>query len=152
SRRDHDQTVSVQGRVVIDATGDATVSALGGAACAQAEPDELQVPSFIFRLSGVADPDIRGYARLRLTYAIAHGVQAGELPAGCESVLVRAGAHPGDVYVTLNMAPLPDRAYAPLDAAYVRELEDVARARAQRLVEFLQRTRTGFDGCTVAAW
>lgn len=147
-----DAIVEVEAGAIIDTSGDATAGALGGAECEQAPPAELQAPSFIFRLADVDTSGLHGYSRLRLTYAVAHGVQEGTLPHGCESVLIRPGARPGDAYVTLNVPKLPDRPYSPLDAEYLSALESVARSRAEELVRFLQQTRAEFARATVAAW
>jgi hypothetical protein len=151
-RRFDGTTNDDQAGVVVDTSGDASASALGGAECELAHPDELQAPSFIFRLSDVDTSALHGYSRLRLTYAVAHGVQQGKLPRGCESGLIRPGAAPGDAYVTLNVAKLADRPYAPLDSGYRSDLEAVARARAVDLVAFLRQSRPEFERCAVAAW
>jgi hypothetical protein len=137
---------------VIDTSGDATAAALAGAACEQADPHDLQCPSFILRLSGVDTTGLQGYSRLRLTYAVAHGVEEGTLAAGCESVLIRPGGTADEAYLTLNVPKMEGRAYAPLDPEYVRELETLARVRAGALVQFLRRTRSEFKECAVAAW
>lgn len=146
------ETEEVAARAVIDTSGDAVVSALGGALCDQSPPAELQSPSFIFRLSGVDTSELKGYSRLRLTYAVAHGVQDGALPADCESVLIRPGAHAGEAYVTLNVPKLANRPYAPLDSDYLAEIESHARGNAEALVLFLRQTRPDFAHSTVAAW
>lgn len=151
-RRGDGTVADVECGAVIDTSGDATATALAGADFEQSEPAELQSPSFIFRLSAVDTSGLQGYSRLRLTYAVAHGAQQGALPPGCESVLIRPGAHPGDAYVTLNMPKLEGQPYAPLDPEYVRQLEAIARAHAEDLVRFLQQSRPEFKDCAVAAW
>lgn len=151
-RRVDGTVCDLEGGALIDTTGDATAAALGGAEYEQAEPGELQSPSFIFRLAGVDTSGLQGYSRLRLTYAVAHGVHDGDLPPGCESVLIRPGSQAGEAYVTLNTPKLDGRPYAPLDAEYVRELEAIARARAVDLVRFLRQSRPDFKDCAVAAW
>jgi hypothetical protein len=128
--------------VVVDASGDAAAAALAGAPLEQAAQGELQLPSYIFRMGGVDTRELRGFGRLRVTHAVAGAARAGALPPGCESVLVRAGGEPGDVYVTLNL-PRPG-AWDPLDAKQRAELEAVARGRAELLAEFLRRTRPAF--------
>jgi hypothetical protein len=141
--------------VVVDASGDAAVAQLGGAPVAMAPPDALQLPSYIFRLGDVDTgslDELRGFSRLRITHAVAGAVREGALPRGCEAVLVRPGAEPGSVYVTLNVPRPADRAYEPLDPACLRALESQARRGAERIVAFLRSTRAPFEKCRVDAW
>jgi len=138
--------------VLIDASGDASLGWLGGAEVAAASPDQLQLPSLIFRMAGVDTSELSGFDRLRLSVAIAGAVRTQELPDGCESVLVRPGASAGEVYVTLNV-PRPESApYAPLDPVQLAELEQRARASAARVADFLRRTRPAFAGSRIQAW
>ena len=144
--------VSVEARIVIDATGDASVAALCGADCAAARPSELQIPSFIFRMGGVDTSELTGFARLRVTHALAGAVRTGALPAGSESVLVRRGEAADEVYVTLNLPRPTDPPYDPLDAACLARLERRAREGAQRVADFLRDSRPAFEKCHVLAW
>lgn len=144
--------VFVRSDLLIDTTGDATAGALGGATTQSPSAAELQLPSFIFRLSGVETETLRGFGRLQLTHAVAGAVRTGDLPAGCESVLVRPGTQPGDAYVTLNLPRPTDTPYTPLDAERVSALEGIARDRAQRVAAFLRATRPAFANSRVATW
>jgi hypothetical protein len=143
-------TSEVETSILIDASGDADAIARGGAAVHAASPDELQLPSFIFRLDGVDRGGLEGFARLRVTHSIAGAVRGGELPAGCESVLVRPGAGETDVYVTLNV-PRPSR-YDPLDDDHRCELEASAREWATQIWEFLTRSRPAFASSRIDGW
>jgi hypothetical protein len=138
--------------VVVDASGDAAVAALAGADWVAADPDELQLPSFIFRMTGVDTAELRGFARLRLTHAVAGAVRSGALPAGCESVLVRPGGEPDEVYVTLNVPRPEHEPYAPLDPVQLAALEQSARESARRVADFLGRTRPAFEKSRILAW
>jgi glycine/D-amino acid oxidase-like deaminating enzyme len=140
----------VRARVVVDASGDAALAAALGAEIETAAPHELQIPSYIFRMTGVDTRDLEGFARLRVTHAVAGAARAGELPSGCESVLVRRGAESDEVYVTLNVPRPAD--YDPLDAQALAALEARARADAERLAAFLRRTREAFARSRVLAW
>jgi hypothetical protein len=95
---------------------------------------------------------VEGFARLRLSHAVAGAVRSGRLPEGCESVLVRPGAVAGEAYVTLNLPRPPGETYAPLDPACLAELETRARRSAERVADFLRRTRPGFEKSEVLAW
>ncbi len=145
-----DGRVTVESRIVVDTTGDGAVAALGGAAVAMAPADELQCPSFIFRVAGAEPGCAVGFARLQLSVAAAGAVKDGALPAGCESVLLRPGAAPDEVYVTLNVAR-PAR-FDPLDPAAVATLTAAARASAERLLAHLRDTRSAFRRARVLAW
>ncbi len=144
--------VDVETRVVIDATGDASVAALGGAATTIAPPSELQCASFIFRVGRVGGCVAEGFARLKVSVAAAGAVRAGALPSGCESVMLRPGAAPDEVYVTLNMPRLDGRPFDPLDAAYTAELERLGRARAHALLAYLRAARPEFRDAEIVAW
>jgi len=138
--------------VAIDATGDATLAALGGAEVAAAAPGELQLPSLIVRLGGVDASDLTGFSRLRLTHAIAGAVRAHALPGGCESVLVRRAAAPDEVYLTLNVPRPAGVDYAPLEPGALAALEADARERARDVAGFLRSSRPEFARSRIVAW
>lgn len=145
----------IEAAVVVDTSGDGTAAALGGAATEMAEPGDLQLPSYIFRLADVdtaALHELQGFERLRVTSAVAGAVRRQVLPAGCEAVLVRPSFRAGDVYVTLNLPrPFGDD-YAPLEPKRVAELHSHARRAAEQLIAFLRHTRAAFEKCRVAGW
>ena len=136
--------------VVVDASGDAAAAALGGAATEIAPPDELQCPSYVFRIAGVDTSGIEGFARLRLGAALAGAVRAGALPAGADAIVVRASGRAGEVFATLNL-PRPDgEAWAPLDPECLARLEAAARASAEAIARFLRETRPAFARASLA--
>lgn len=142
----------LRARIVVDASGDAALAALAGAATETSETPQL--PSFIFRLAKVdtdALEELQGFGKLRVTRAVAGAVRDGALPAGCESVLVRPGFDAGGVYVTLNV-PRPPQGWDPLDPRAVAMLADEARHSAERLADFLRETRPAFARSRVDAW
>jgi hypothetical protein len=141
---------TIECRTAVDATGDGALAALAGAEVAIAPAAELQCASFIFGLGGVAAAEVHGFARLQVSVAAAGAVRFGELPPGCESVMIRPGAVAGEVFVTLNM-PRTEH-FDPLDAACVAELTALGRARAETLVRYLRATRPGFADAHVVAW
>ena len=138
--------------VVVDASGDAAVASLAGAATEQASPDRLQRASYIVRLEGVAEAGLAGFARLQLTAGVARAASRGELPADCTSVVVREGAAPGSLFLTLTLPPLAGRPFAPLDGDYVAELSAHGRRLAAAVVDFLRATREGFAAARVVEW
>jgi len=137
---------------LVDTSGDANAAALAGASLAAADSEEIQLPSFIFRMSGVDRTEWVGFSKLHLTHAVAGAVRHGELPAGCESVLVRPGLERDEVYVTLNLPRPIEAPYAPLDEARLASLAAGARDDAERIAEFLRRTRPAFEKSRVSGW
>jgi glycine/D-amino acid oxidase-like deaminating enzyme len=137
---------------LVDTTGDANAAVLAGASVHAAGPEEIQLPSFIFRLGGVDRSELVGFEKLRLTHAIAGAVHHGELPSGCESVLVRPGSEPDEVYVTLNVPRSTEYPYAPLDRDRLTSLAARAREDAERISEFLRQTRPAFEKSRISAW
>ena len=136
---------------LVDTSGDANAAALAGALVEAAAPEEIQLPSFIFRMGGVERSECVGFAKLRLTYVVAGAVAHGDLPAGCESVLVRPGLEPGEVYVTLNVPRSTDIPHALLDEDRLASLTERAREDAERIAEFLSRTRPAFKKSRISA-
>jgi len=137
---------------IVDTTGDANAAALAGAALETPATEILQLPSFIFRMAGVDRAACAGFARLHLTHAVAGAVAHGELPAGCESLLVRPGSESDEVYVTLNVPRPAGSAYAPLDEAQLARLAARAREHAEQIAQYLRKTRPAFEKGRVAAW
>ena len=145
----------IEARIVVDASGDASAARVGGAEVEIAAPELLQIPSYIFRLADVdtgALEELRGFSRMRISHALAGAVHHGALPDGCESVLVRPGTEPGQIYVTLNVPRPTGRPYDPLDSSCREALEARARSSAEQVVEFLRGSRAPFEKCRVDAW
>jgi hypothetical protein len=141
-------------RIVVDASGDAALASLGGAATLAPPADTLQLPSYIFRLAGIdtaALDEMQGFGRLHVTRAVAGAVRDGDLPPGCESVLVRPGFEADLVYVTLNV-PRPAEGWQPFDSRRVAALTAEAKGSAEQLVAFLRSTRPAFARCRIDAW
>ena len=141
----------VEAAIAVDTSGDAWLAALGGAETAQAAADELQIRSFIFRMAGVDAGNFEGFGRLRITRAVAGAARTGELPEGCESLLVRRGAAADEVYLTLNV-PRPRDGYDPLDPDRLDALQASAREHAEEVAAFLKRTRAEFAQSRILAW
>ena len=134
--------------VVIDTSGDAAAAELGGAATEMAAPEELQIPSYVFRLEGVETEQLAGFARLKLGAALAGGVRSGALPPGADAIVVRPSGRPGEVFATLNLArPEP---WAPLDPTCIAALERGAHDAAEAIARFLVETRPGFARARLA--
>jgi len=148
--RDGSAASELRAAVVVDASGDGVAAALGGAAIEMAAPDELQCPSYVFRLAGVDTSRLVGFARLQLGAALAAGVRAGSLPAGAEAIVVRASGRPGEVFATLNLPRPQGEPWAPLEPECVARLEREAHALAEAIARFLRETRPAFARATLA--
>ncbi|MCG8588806.1 MAG: FAD-dependent oxidoreductase [Proteobacteria bacterium] len=141
---------TVRARVVVDTSGDGVMAALGSADCAS-EPDSgRQAPSFIARVSGVAPGSVAGFARLQLSVSVAGASRQGRLPESCESILVRPGLRPGEVYLTLNLPPPAGREHALLDEDYLTNLRANALRWLETVLEFLRKQRPGFEHAVLA--
>jgi len=143
---------SVQAKVVLDTTGDATAAQLAGAATEAPDGDELQNATLIFRVTGANQAELAGYSRLKLSAAIARGAGRGELPAECDSVLVRPGELPDEAYISLNLPKWNDRGYAPLDESFMQDYTRHAHSLGQALIAFLRSTIPGWSQLQLLAW
>jgi hypothetical protein len=140
----------LRARVVVDASGDAAAAFLGGAAWEIAPAALLQCPSYIFRLDGVDAAALAGFARVRLTTAVAGATRSGALPIGTESVVLRACGEPGQVFVTLNVARPAGDSWRPLERECVAALQASARESAVAIAAFLRETRPEFSSSRLA--
>lgn len=140
----------IEAAVVIDASGDAVLGALGGAETQRAGADEIQLPSYIARLAGVPAEDRAGFGRLRLSHCVADAARRRNLPGDCESVLLRSIPGSEEAYLTLNLS----RAAAAdaHDPEARRAIESRARRSIEAIVAHLRAERPGYAGCRVAAW
>jgi hypothetical protein len=148
-------SASVSAQVVIDASGDGVLAALGGAAGERAPDAERQLPSYIARIAGVPAADLAGFGRLRLSVTLADAARRERLPAGCESVLLRPASKPGEAYLTLNVSRdevASAAAASPDPEAARRSIERRARAHVEEILLHLRETRAGYEDCGVIAW
>ncbi len=143
---------SIHTAIGVDASGDANLASLLGAECRAADASMLQNPSLIFRVRGVDPAETEGFARLRVSHAIADAERRLQLPAGAGSVLLRPGPEVGEAYVTLNVAKPCDRPFAPLDGQFLAALASEARGHAAALVAHLRAHRPGFASCEIVEW
>ncbi len=140
----------VKPRAVVDATGDAALAALAGAACEQAPAAQLQRPAFIFGLHGVDPFSLGDDGRLKIAARMARAVADGVLPPGALGAAVRATGRGGEAYVTIDLAAGSD--YDPARAGDLAALEIEGRALAWRLTEFFRTEIAGFAGSAISAF
>jgi hypothetical protein len=140
----------VQPRVLVDATGDATLATLRGAASETESAARLQRPAFIFALGGVPEEALADEARLRLARRIACAVKAGVLPSGALGAHLRGSGQSGEAFVTIDLDGGAE--FDPLAPACLTRLEMEGRELAERLARFLRAEAEGFAASYIAAW
>ncbi len=138
--------------IAVDASGDATLADCLSAELYEESASSLQNPSYIFRVRGVDPAETEGFARMRVSHALARAEIDADLPAGAGSVLLRPGPVSDEAYVTLNVPKPPGAEYRPLEAQSLAALTVKARACADALVSYLRSHRDGFAGCEVVEW
>ncbi len=147
-----DLPATVRAAVAIDTSGDAALASQLSAEVYEEAPESLQNPSFIFRIRGVDPAETDGFARMRVSHAVARAAMQSELPAGAGSVLLRPGPVEGEAYVTLNVRKPADRDYQPLERGALVSMTDQARSDAEALIAHLRSSRAGFAECEVIEW
>lgn len=133
---------AVKATTMIDTTGDGALAALLGAPFAQETAVRLQRPAFIFGIGGVDTTEFGDECRLRLAGRLAAAVKAGELPVGALGAVFRVTGHPGEIFVTIDLAG--DEAFDPTDPASLSTLEMEGRALGSRLTAFLAANAASF--------
>lgn len=140
---------AIRARAMIDATGDAALATLLGAACEQAPSVRLQRPAYIIGLAGVDPSQLDGDAPLRLAHRIAHAVRGGRLPPGALGASFRAGVVAGEVFITIDLEGGAD--YDPTSPACIDRQRRAGRDIATLLVDFLRVEIAGFARSRVVA-
>lgn len=144
------QSTRVSAQAMVDASGDAVLATLRGAACEMGDVTRLQRPGFIVALAGVAPETLADDARLRLAQRLAQAVQAGVLPAAALGAHFRASMQPGEAFLTIDLEGGAD--FNPLDAACLSRLEMEGREIGGLLMHFLRAQNLGFADAYIAAW
>jgi hypothetical protein len=129
--------VTVNSKFVIDASG----QAISVDPDQRARSPEPQIPSLIARVGGIDDSLTQGYEKLKITRNVASGVKDGDLPRGCESLLLRPAKEEESAYLTLNMPRNLHGGYDPGDHETVDDYYEEARKRVRLIVEYLRETR-----------
>lgn len=145
------ERAEIEPAVVVDATGDASVAALAGAAVEIEPASRLQRPAYVVLLAGVAPDALDGERRLRVVHRITSGIRAGALPEAARGASLRATQEPGEAYVTIDLEPPRGATYDPLDPSCLAALEIHGRELAFAIADFLRAYVDGFDRCVIAA-
>ena len=140
------QRVKLEAGAVVDATGDAEVAALAGAACAQS--DRLQRPAYIIKMSGVEPDAMTANGRIRIAQALSAAVAQGALSASALGTTFRTGVREEEVWATTDLAA---EGFDPFDARWLSEIEREGREIALQIVHFLHEEVPGFRRAVIAA-
>jgi len=139
----------IQARAFIDATGDATLTALGGAAFEQIESARLQRPAYIVGLRGFPRGFFDDAGRLKLAHAIVTAVKAGELPSEALGAGFRSGMRDDEAFLTIDLA---GGEWNPCAPELLAEVEFAGRRTALAIVQHLREKLPGCESCVVAQW
>lgn len=142
---------TVHARACIDATGDASLTALGGAAFAQTEAALLQRPAYIVRVHGLPPRLLGDEGRLHLARATVLAVQAGELPRESLGAGWRSAIADGEAFLTVDLAA-GGEAWDPCSPEKLAEVERLGRRTALALVEHLRQRLEGCASCRIVQW
>lgn len=137
----------------VDATGDAALATLAGAATEQAPT--LQRPAFIFTMGGADAACLDGNGRLRVAQRLVAGVREGRLSCALLGVHLRPGGcrRPGEVYITIDLGEPPggDASFDPLSPRSMSTFAAWGRALALELTTFLRKESPPFAGSFLAS-
>lgn len=134
---------------VIDATGDGEVAALVGAGWAQSEPDTLQRPAYIFKLSGVERSAMSPDGRIRLARILSAAVMDRLLSPFVLGTAFRTGFSGQEVWATID---LEAEGFDPFDPVWLSTIEREGRDHARQLVQFLRKEVPEFRKATISAF
>lgn len=137
---------------VIDTTGDANAATLAGVPTESASPEELQHPSYIFRVDGVDVAALNRMERARVTASVARAARKGALQESAASIVVRPAVRENCVFVTLNLPKPEGRPFDALDPAAVDRMQERAVRDAAEILRFLSRERAPFRNACLGAW
>ncbi len=140
------------GDVLLDTTGDAAVAEMAGAETMTASTGDLQLPSYIVKISGVPPDLLEGFEKLTIQHHIAKGIRKGDLPEACKSVLLRPAREEGTGFMTINLPRKNNYQYDPLDEEQLNRVEQEARDRAQTIVSYLRRNSEKFSDLEVKSY
>jgi len=141
---------TIQAQAFIDATGDATLTALGGAAFEQIESARLQRPAYICGLRGLTETALGDTGRLKIAHAIAHAVKAGELSPEALGAGFRRGMREDEAFLTIDLSG--GEAWNPTSPEMLAEVEFTGRRTALAIADFLRRRFPATAQCAVAQW
>jgi len=139
---------SVTAKTWIDATGDASLTAMAGAAFEQMASHQLQRPAYVARLHGAPSGFFDEAGRLRIAHGIARAVKDGQLPAEALGAGFRAGVNENTAFVTVDLEA-GQGGWDPASPDALAGVEITGRRTVLALIEFL---RSNAPELAVVAW
>jgi hypothetical protein len=136
-----ERTVDLRARAVVDASGDAIVAHLAGAATETAAASVRQLPSIVFVLQRVPHESVAVGSRLALMRTLVTAERDGRLPAGSSNVVFASSPQSEEVVGKLALDGLT---VVPERRDFLTAAEQEGRRRVAALGRFL-RTMPGFE-------
>ena len=142
---------TVEGRVFVDTSGDASLAKATGAETECVPGSQLQRPAFIFGISKVAPEALEEVKRLRLVGALRAAIREGFLSPALAGAAVRPTYFPEQVRVTLDLDAQGGE-YDPSNEGLLSELHADACELAREFTGFLRRDIPGFGRAEITEW
>jgi hypothetical protein len=138
----------LRSKTLVDASGDAVLADLLGAASEMTESSRLQRPAYVFGVQGAAG----GEEGLALAGRIVDGVRRGVLSKETLGLHFRASGRAGEIFGTIDLSGAEEGDYDPLDAACLSRLEITGRSVAAAVVDFLKKEAAGWERACISHW
>ncbi len=142
------QRRKLRAKTLIDASGDAVLADLLGAASEMTESSRLQRPAYVFGVQGAAG----GEEGLALAGRIVDGVRRGLLSKETLGLHFRVSGRAGEIFGTIDLSGAEEGDYDPLDAACLSRLEITGRSVAAAAVDFLKKEAAGWERASISHW
>lgn len=131
-----ERRVELTARAFVDASGDAVVAPLAGAATATSPLAERQLPSLVFVLQHVDTGALGPGPRVALLRSLVTAEQEGRLPKGAANLALAPSPQSGEVVCKLTLSGIAEELPPSRDFLTVAEQE--GRKRAFAVTEFLK--------------
>jgi FAD dependent oxidoreductase len=131
-----ERQVELAARVVVDASGDAVVAHLAGAATVTAPLPERQLASLVFVLQHVDTEALGPGPRVALLRLLVTAEQEGQLPKGAGNLALAPSPQPGEVVCKLALSGIAEELPASRDFLTLAEQE--GRKRVLAVTQFLK--------------
>lgn len=145
---------TIRARAYIDASGDASLTALGRALFKQVQARYLQRPAYIARVCGLPPHTFTEEGRLSLAHATVSAVKEGSLPREALGSAWRAGAASDEAFLTIDLAGDMDDgdAWDPFSPVMLATVEMTGRRTALALVDYFKDRIEDCSSCRVVQW
>jgi hypothetical protein len=131
-----ERVIELRPRVVVDASGDAVLTHLAGAATVTTPLAERQLPSLVFVLQHVDTGALGSGPRVSLLRSLAAAEQEGRLPKGAANLALGASPQPGEIVCKLTLSGITEE--LPASREFLTLAEQEGRKRAFAVTEFLK--------------